>query len=164
MNLTHYSSRGALFPVSMDQDREPSMKPRGLWVSVDGEDDWPSWNEREQFLDLSLQTAYRVTLADDARLLHLTTPGDLHDFTERYLGNPSWTNGAQIVGDTASFCIDWARVASLYQGIVIAPYQWGCRYDRDLMWYAGYDCASGCIWDASAIESVALLPKEVTSG
>jgi hypothetical protein len=28
-----------------------------------------------------------------------------------------------------------------------------------LMWYYGWDCASGCIWDTSVIERVTLEPR-----
>ena len=37
-------------------------------------------------------------------------------------------------------------------GIIIAPYQWYCRMTVD--WYYTWDCASGCIWNLDAIESV----------
>lgn len=49
--------------------------------------------------------------------------------------------------------INWPMVADRYQGIVIAPYLWSRRMDGGL-WYYGWDCASGCIWDAAAVASV----------
>lgn len=48
--------------------------------------------------------------------------------------------------------IDWASVCRAYQGIVISPYFWSRRMGP--MWYYSWDCASGVIWDADAIESV----------
>lgn len=36
----------------------------------------------------------------------------------------------------------------------ITPYCWPARMDPDLIWYYGWDCASGCIWDASTIHQV----------
>lgn len=48
--------------------------------------------------------------------------------------------------------LDWPAVVSLYQGIVITPYQWSLRHK--LTWYYGWDCASACVWDLSAVESV----------
>jgi hypothetical protein len=53
----------------------------------------------------------------------------------------------------AGIPIDWQRVAEQHQGIIITPYQWECRYSID--WYYIWDCASGCIWDPDAIESIA---------
>ena len=56
--------------------------------------------------------------------------------------------------------IDWAEVASKYDGIIISPYQWSLRLDMEMMWYYGWDCASGCIWNISAIKEL----KEVQNG
>lgn len=41
-----------------------------------------------------------------------------------------------------------------YAGIIITPYQWARRLE--LSWYYNWDCASGCIWDVSAILGVHL--------
>ncbi|QBI98814.1 hypothetical protein SEA_BOBBY_184 [Mycobacterium phage Bobby] len=48
--------------------------------------------------------------------------------------------------------IDWGKVAADYGGIIIAPYQWSRRMDPH--WYYTWDCASGCIWNLEAIESL----------
>jgi hypothetical protein len=45
--------------------------------------------------------------------------------------------------------IDWPRVAERFDGVIIAPYQW--KHRLELMWYYGWDCASGCIWNARAV-------------
>lgn len=47
---------------------------------------------------------------------------------------------------------DWIDVASRYSGIEIAPYQWKRRIHPSTFWYYTWDCASGCIWDLSAIK------------
>jgi len=36
-------------------------------------------------------------------------------------------------------------VSKEYDGIEIAPYQWDARLS--LIWYYGWDVASGCIWN-----------------
>ena len=41
--------------------------------------------------------------------------------------------------------IDWKKVASKYDGIEIVPYQPKAR--MNLLWYYGWDIASGCIWN-----------------
>lgn len=141
--LSHFTRNDALFPLSVPQSGRRGDKPDGLWVSVDGPDDWPTWTREEEYCDTTQQYHYRVALADDARILYLGTPEAMDAFTAEYgAPGPDWI-------------IQWAEVAKRYQGIIIAPYQWSRRFE--LSWYYGWDCASGCIWDASAIDSVELL-------
>lgn len=148
MILSHYSYAEGIAPESRDQDENPYSKPRGFWVSVDGEDDWPSWCASEEFRDTGAQHHHRVTLADGARVLVVDSVSALDDFTERY-GVPDHRFSVRpSKGDG----IDWVAVAEDWQGIIIAPYQWECRLT--LSWYYTWDCASGCIWDADAIASV----------
>ncbi len=148
LTLSHFTSRPGLTPHDVAQTKA-GYKPAGLWVSVDGPDDWPAWCEREEFRDLTRQHEHRVTLASDARVLHLATVDDLRAFTRRF---PDEYFG--LLG-----FIDWAAVAAEYQGIVIAPYQWLARFE--LGFYYGWDCASGCIWDPAAIASVELIREAV---
>jgi hypothetical protein len=78
-----------------------------------------------------------------AKVLHLKTPVEILEFQETYcVAHPIMRSPG----------IDWGRVAEQYHGIVIAPYQWSLRLD--LMWYYGWDCASGCIWDTWIVERV----------
>lgn len=128
-------------------------KPHGFWVSVDGADDWKDWCESEGFRTEALKLRYRVTLKDPARLLWITEPHELIEFTERYdkpvvLGS---------LGARVGRYIDWPRVAADYPGMVIAPYQWSLRLAEGTNWYYSWDCASGCIWDARVIASTELL-------
>ncbi len=147
MNLSHFTDAETLTPRTVKQDLRDKMKPRGLWVSVDGPRDWPEWCADENFRDTKAQHRYRVTLASSANILTLSTVESLVGFDIEY-------------GDGGDLgLIDWALVAAKYQGIIIAPYQWGHRLG--MLWYYGWDCASGCIWDASAIASVERLDAEV---
>lgn len=150
--LQHFAEQA----VSLDRTREYRQtattahgKPRGFWVSVQGEDDWPTWCREENFGTHRLSTTHNVTLRADSNVLFLTSPELLDAFTKTYgisehktLGRHSWT-------DTR---IDWPRVATEYDGVIIAPYQWERRMGLD--WYYGWDVASGCIWNLTAIESV----------
>jgi hypothetical protein len=52
------------------------------------------------------------------------------------------------------YYIDWSKVAAKHQGIIIAPYCYARRLTYHTAWYYGWDCASGCIWDLKAIQSV----------
>lgn len=130
------------YPSPGDPDHRID-KPSGLWVSVPGPDDWLAWNRSEEFLNIDPADAHVVTLTRDANVLHLATEQAVRDLCSTY-PHPEYTEGYR--------CPDWAAIREAYDGIVIAPYQWGCRYD--VSWYYGWDCASGCIWNLDAIESV----------
>ena len=138
MTLSHFTKAETLEPYSVAQEI-PRMKPRGLWVSVDGERDWPEWCAEEEF-GIG-PNRFIVTLAADANILHLTTAEEITEFHAEYRsGNDD-------------FYLDHQRVAEKYQGLIIAPYQWSLRWDGP-SWYYSWDVASGCIWDAAAIEAV----------
>jgi hypothetical protein len=148
MDLTHYTYD----PFTFDRDYEYEQgrfrwdKPSGFWVSVDGEDDWPSWCRSEGFRTDSLEYAHTVTLKSDAHILHLYRFSDLLQFTAEYVSD--------IGVKDYTGAIDWGRVAQKYDGIIIAPYCWEARLDERTGWYYGWDCASGCIWNLDAIASV----------
>lgn len=146
MNLMHYAH--AEVPDLLedrsqfdDKGQPITFKPRGLWVSVTGPDDWRSWCEAESF-NTGWSHVYDVTLSPDANILHLTFASDLDRFTRDY--------GRE--GSYRDMEIAWHEVAELYDGLIIAPYQWTRR--MDLMWYYSWDCASGCIWNVNAIGSL----------
>ena len=145
--LTHYSSNQSVSLVSIPQIKAKS-KPVGLWVSVDGEFDWPTWCKKEEFGDIDKQNRFIVTLSSAARILHLKTPDEILTFSEKYLSKESHVN-AIINSD-----IDWPIISVKYHGILISPYQWSLRHDKIVDWYYGWDCASGCIWDKEAILSI----------
>ena len=51
MELTHYAEDPITFDPTRTHKQHPPHshgKPVGLWVSVDGEDDWKWWNENER--------------------------------------------------------------------------------------------------------------------
>lgn len=139
--LTHYSPTPVVLRDG-STSQEPGLKPSGFWVSVDeAGDGWADWCRAEQFRLESLSAVQTVTLASDSKVLWIKTAGELAEFDQKFqLGR--WDG------------VDWPRVAQSYQGIIIAPYQW--RHRNNLMWYYGWDCASGCIWDTAAIQSVTL--------
>ena len=83
---------------------------------------------------------------DTSRCLWLRTVDDIDEFEADYL-EPNW-----------------APTAAQYAGVIIAPYQWERRLDGDASdWYYGWDCASGCIWNADAIASIAVLSPVVSA-
>ena len=150
--LVHFSRESLGAIRSKAQLTEPDHKPQGLWLSVeDGKDGWSNWCESERFSLHSLVCAHDVTLRENADVLWLRSADDIDKFTEQY------SNRSVLA--LASFRIDWRSVAVKHQGILIAPYIWERRLTNHTSWYYTWDCASGCIWDASAIESVRLIER-----
>lgn len=153
--LMHYDAE----PFHLDRTRRYPQrevfsshnKPHGLWVSVEGEDDWPSWCREEHFGVDKLAAAHEVTLTDDARILWLETEDHVRALPDTF-GRPT------KYGDVG---IDWQAVAERYQGIIITPYQWSCRMSLGTEFYYGWDCASGCIWDLDAIATFEHVGREV---
>jgi hypothetical protein len=160
MKLSHFSKTEIAGIRSTEQSPRYGQwsthdKPRGLWVSVDGDYDWQSWCESKGFGIGPIR--YRVVLKSMDRVLQLTTSLEILVFTERY-GHDSGRYSFQDVA------IHWDEVAKEYAGIIIAPYCWELRMDERTNWYYGWDCASGCIWDSSVVESVTALESAVLSG
>lgn len=155
--LLHYSASPFAGPLRSEAQQQgddcPSWKPDGFWVSAgDGEDSWPAYYRRTWPEGTGLDYVQRVTLHPAARILHLRSAADLDRFTEAFgLTAPAWGGGLRGLGMSMGG-IDWPQVAAEYQGIVIAPYVYAKR--MALFWYYGWDCASGCIWDADAIASI----------
>lgn len=138
----HYSAEPLGQVRSASQEDEGQlrghMKPVGLWYSIG--DDWEQWCRLEGF-NLG-RLAFRTALdVDTSRILHLDSETAIRDFSREYY--------SQIVPGSGLEGIDWPAVARDFAGIEIHPYQWGCRLK--LIWYYGWDCASGVIWDARAL-------------
>jgi len=153
MEFSHFSAESTLVPRSVEQER-PFHKPFGLWLSVDGEDDWPAWCQGAQFGLDRLTYRFRVQLADG--WLHLGTPEAVTEFGNEFGVDLLGDYGPRLFGDGGPVYhhIDWPRVAEKWPGIVIAPYLFSMRLDMTHSWYYTWDVASGCVWDASIIESV----------
>lgn len=162
--LLHYHSTPVEFDRNITYDLSKSRvgKPVGLWVSVEGEDDWPSWCRGEEFHLSGLDAVHEVTLTDDARIAHISGAAELREFHEKW----SMPNDMSKLLDDGPYRHgnkyyepDWPAVAQEYDGIIIAPYIWCMRTDGPF-WYYGVDCASGCIWNLDAIESFKLVEYE----
>jgi hypothetical protein len=103
----------------------------------------------EGFRPEGLTLAYDVVLGNHHHGLLLNTPRAIDDFTARYS-----IDSVRYVDIARGLFIDWARVASDYSVILCTPYIWERRWDP--FWYFLWDCASGCIFDPAAIESITL--------
>lgn len=174
--LLHYSQKPNLLrPLQSYEQRSPygdatGYKPSGLWLSVEGDDDWKSWCLAEKFRLGNLRHTHEVILKPNANIIHISTAEELDKFDDLYRASSAMHAILADVGahraliySTISassrnrmFGIDWRKVAQEYQGIIIAPYLWERRLDGDTFWYYTWDCASGCIWDRSAIAEIRL--------
>jgi hypothetical protein len=118
MNLLHHSrvplKTEELFSKVQSSDIGKFNKPRGLWVSVQGDDDWQSWCRSESFSIGNL--THHVKLAESANILIIDTAEGLDEFTQRYGAERPWGDGWVDHG------INWKQVAEDIQGIIIAPY------------------------------------------
>lgn len=149
MELTHFS----YLPLKLDLKRQyalqrcDGMKPGGLWLSDENDYGWSQWCQSEGFGGdrLALQTKIIV---DPEDLCVLGSVGELREFNQEFKRPllPGVLGGMQV--------IDWKRVKGRWKGIVITPYQWSVRLCEDFFWYYSWDCASGCVWDLSAISEV----------
>lgn len=153
--LIHYSKQPLTSvystPVEKQCARQGLGKPVGLWVSAEGEQDWKEWCESEQWGLDGFVHATEIVLAPKASILRLGSAKSIDNFHEEY-NAIVFRYGGGLGVKTA---IEWHRVMRKYAGIIIAPYIWERRLDGPASdWYYGWDCASGCIWNA---ESIAIL-------
>jgi hypothetical protein len=160
LNLVHFAALPLVTGVvTRRQKPEGAVKPEGLWLSVEGDGDgWSDWCKSERFHLDDLAVAHQIELADDAVILRLSSPDEIDLFTVTYSMSPErcyWLTAPERIG----YYIDWRRVATEYQGIIIAPYVWERRLTLHTHWYYGWDCASGCIWDSAAVRSVEVLAE-----
>jgi hypothetical protein len=156
MNLTHNAAE----PFEYDPERTYFNsravgygKPAGFWVSDDDEYGWKQWCTDNEFRTYAHEYSAHVELADDANILFIRSREQLVRFHQKYSYNPY----PQLRGTAM---IDWDQVAEKYDGIIITPYRWDTRYDMDMLWYNGWDCASGCIWNLNAIKTVTPIQME----
>ncbi len=148
MRLLHYSEKRLGTINSVYQYDHGEMKPQGLWVSVEGDDDWLEWCTSNEYQPKRLKRCQEIRLKDDHNICILDSVLDIHQFADEYRTSIPGIPESRILN---GMHLKWSRVAEQYKGIIIAPYQWECRMDDKIFWYYSWDCASGCIWDASAI-------------
>ena len=137
--LLHYGARPLRFDAARTyRHPEAHSKPSGLWVSVEGEYCWRTWCEGERWNLQGLKYVSEVTLAPEANIVQLDSLQKLDEFHARYSND-----GGYIRCD---------RVQAAHGGVLISPYRWERRLN--FLWYYGWDCASGVIWDLGAVEAV----------
>ena len=121
----------------IEQPNKPMFKPFGLWYAIGTE--WISW-VKDNMPEWERDHAF-VLDVDESRLLKINTYHDLQSFNEEY--------------GVDSHYIDWVKVSEKYGGIEIAPYIYQARLD--MLWYYGWDVASGCVWGANMVKGSKLI-------
>lgn len=141
-------------------------KPNGLWFDANG--GWKTWCEAEQFRLETIQYRHTVSILNGSRILRLRTAKEIDAFTRRYGRNrfsniqllqsgqelDAFTNGygrnlfSEIQQKFGTFIL-WEEVAEKHTGIIIIPYS--RARSQAYLWYYGWGCASGCVWDTSVI-------------
>ena len=161
LSLSHFSMFDKIEEVTSTSqsrhDKDGFMKPFGFWISVDGEQDWPTWCLSETFRGEKLRYRHRVVLKAGAPIVYIQTREQLRAFSDVFKDEKHLRDMRIRLGFAHNMNIMWQEVEKQYHGIIIAPYQWGSRMDDQVFWYYSWDCASGCIWNADAIESVTLI-------
>lgn len=154
MKLSHFSKTPVTGLTDVKcQPTHDAIKPQGLWLSVDGERDWEEWCKAESFRLEHTKFRQEITLQPDvlqpivggvdSGVLHLYSPFCLDQFTNRFASRNELFKANELAW------IDWVQVANVYDGLIISPYIWERR--MSLIWYYGWDCASGCIWRPSKV-------------
>ncbi len=118
-------------------EQSSRAKPRGLWFSCGRE--WLDFAWRNEMIE-GARHVYTLTF-DLREVLKIRTGRELVVFSEHF-------STQRYPGD---FVIDWVKVASIYEGIVICPWQSSSRDHHGLEWYHPWDVASGCVWNAHAL-------------
>jgi len=118
----------------------PGMKPEGFWYDCDGE--WSRWIDSEM-PHWKGKHNYKVQV-DLSKMIVIRNYKQLKAFEEKYGIKKPYGDGYME--------IDWPKVAQNYSGIEIAPYIQSARFS--VLWYYGWDVASGCIWEKSALKNV----------
>jgi hypothetical protein len=165
MKYYHWASN----PVRLRKRNYPQSghpKPHGLWFDVN--EDWKRWCDAAQFSPENLHYRHSVTILDKSRILFLKKAKEIDEFTQRYGHNMSFNvqplqksedldglahDGAQNffidVRKAFSNYIMWGEVAEKHSGIIISPY-FRSR-SQTYLWYWGWSCAGGCVWDTSIL-------------
>jgi hypothetical protein len=165
MNYYHWSSD----PVRLRKRNYPQSghpKPNGLWFDVNA--DWKRWCEAAEFGSENLRYRHDVTILDASQILFLKSARQIDAFTRKFgqdvschiqplqkaealdsCANDYGQNFFNDIQKAFSNYIMWGEVAEKYSGIIINPYS--RSRSQTYLWYWGWNCASGCVWDTSIL-------------
>ena len=123
------------YPQPSPSDQIGPSKPVGIWYDCDGQ--WEEFCRLDlgSYSNRGYDSVFEV-FPNKSTVLFITNNQEFDDFEKTY-GKPG----------KYELVIDWALVASHYDGIEICPYLHKKRMGHG--WYYPWDVASGCIWSPS---------------
>ena len=142
----HNSKRDKLVIINRVQNND--YKPVGLWYGIDNE--WLNWCKSE--MPNWIHPYNYVLELNKAKMVIITNLAQFDQFHNEYKRS--------ILGSRYICYIDWERVALKYGGIEINPYLWERRLPVECIWYYGWDCASGCIWNKEVVLKIKKISKK----
>lgn len=120
-------------------------KPAGFWYDVNL--DWLRWLDNEGYLNPGDKDWLRPYLHEvwvaESRLLKLGSAPDLDDFSRVFEAEHSALAYHKEIA--------WDKVRARHGGLEVSPYLWSRRLTPHTFWYYCWDCASGVVWEPSAI-------------
>jgi len=141
-------------------------KPKGLWYGIN--DSWIDWCHSESMG--WVHNYIHEVILDTSKILRISNIKEFEAFEDEYSDiDPILAELSKTYPNfNATFdgwqdrnhrrrgmnCIRFDKVAEKYSGIEITPYLWEKRLES--MWYYGWDCASGCVWNPDAVLDVNL--------
>jgi len=160
-----------IVPTDREQDwtHDGCGKPLGLWYSCGGS--WIDWCVSEDFgcphliHEVQLYNGKVCKITNDAEFVEFSDEFGMKsaDYYAQKMGVAPDSEAARSLGildqgfgEMRPNYINWHDVSEIWSGIEISPYLWSLRLNGG-MWYYGWDCAAGCIWDAGAIRSIELI-------
>jgi hypothetical protein len=147
MIFEHYSSETRIDLATATPRQRAANKPVGLWLSVKGDADWPTFCNSDYPAGMRPER-HLVTLRADANLLVLDSHDAVVGLAERF---PDANN--RSVDTSCHDKIDWPAVAREYDGIVVPQLQRHVWREMAANWYYGWDCSCACIWNMDAVET-----------
>lgn len=107
----------------------------GFWASpVDAKFGWKEWCEAERFREISEDNSFRFTLAENARVLKISSVDDLQSLPKLW-APVSW------------ICLDFELLAKEYDAIWAKVVGWGDLYFQ----LYGWDCDSVLIMNPNVV-------------
>jgi hypothetical protein len=125
-----------------------NKKPKGLWYAIGGS--WHEWLNTDM---PQWEGSYDYLLdVNENELKIIQTQAELEEFSRQY-GTTRQSPHDDLIS------IKWPLVATQWKGIEIPVHLDYGGWDSSTFWYYGWDVPSGCIWDASAIQSLELVQR-----
>lgn len=152
MELVHYSDT-PLKEVYNAPYQVEGRKPVGLWFSNENKDGWRSWCKDQDFRQDCFNYKTTVKFKHDAKILQLSNKQSAKKFHLKY-GKPDYPECTYNL----NWKVDWPKVAKDYDAVYFPTYYNELR--DQYRWYDSLDCASGCVWNADAIDRIETVAVE----